>query len=224
MGVAASRPTGIPRGAPDEFAELFDTILINVTSSSATPTAWELVATRSCRASSTQRRHAPHPHLVDGCATGEEAYTIAMLFAEVLGDDDFQRARQDLRDRHRRGGARDGRQALYIAKAARAVPPSCASGTSSRRTKTDSRSAAISGAAVIFGRHDLHPGPADLARRPARLAQHADVLRLRDAAADPRATSTSRSADGGVLCSASPRLVRAHEPVRGRTTSSGASS
>src|SRR5262245_3058028 len=73
---------------PDEFSQLFDTILINVTSFFRDPATWDylgvdviprIVASRTegqdVRAWST------------GCATGEEAYTLAMLFGEAAGED-----------------------------------------------------------------------------------------------------------------------------------------
>ena len=43
-----------------------------------------------------------------GCASGQEAYTCAMVLAELLGVDALPRAREDLRHRHRRGRAQPG--------------------------------------------------------------------------------------------------------------------
>src|SRR5438105_4749749 len=75
---------------PDEFTELFDTLLINVTGFFRDDDAWryltsdvipKLVAAipqeRAIRAWSA------------ACASGEEAYTIAMLLAEELGEAQF---------------------------------------------------------------------------------------------------------------------------------------
>ena len=86
---------------------------------------------------------------------GEEAYTLAMVLAEILGVDGVPRARQDLRHRRRRGGARPG--------AARRRTPRgtsspcrrrCASATSTRSASA-SCSARSCAARVIFGRNDL---------------------------------------------------------------------
>jgi chemotaxis methyl-accepting protein methylase len=77
---------------PGEFAELFNTILINVTSLLRDKDAWDAVAARVI------------PAIVDGksteeavriwsagCASGEEAYSLAVLFADAIGEDRFRR-------------------------------------------------------------------------------------------------------------------------------------
>ena len=77
---------------PEEFGVLFDTILINVTAFFRDPSAWDFL------------RDAVIPRIVAekadndlirvwsaGCASGEEAYTLAMVFAEVLGLEAFRR-------------------------------------------------------------------------------------------------------------------------------------
>ena len=95
---------------PEEFAALFNTILINVTGFFRDPQAWEYLATDDPPAAG--RRPPGGLRRCGcgraGCASGEEAYTLAMVLARVLGDEAFQRAGQDLRDRRRRGGARPG--------------------------------------------------------------------------------------------------------------------
>src|SRR5262245_52383513 len=69
---------------PDEFEQLFNTILINVTSFFRDPEAWDAI------------RNEVLPALVGrddqairiwsaGCATGQEAYSSVMMLAEVLG-------------------------------------------------------------------------------------------------------------------------------------------
>jgi PAS domain S-box-containing protein len=77
---------------PGELAELFNTILINVTSLLRDKDAWDAVAARVI------------PAIVDGksteeavriwsagCASGEEAYSLAVLFADAIGEDRFRR-------------------------------------------------------------------------------------------------------------------------------------
>ncbi|WP_405148310.1 PAS domain-containing protein [Sphaerisporangium sp. NBC_01403] len=77
---------------PDEYNRLFDSLLINVTGFFRDPTAWQTL------------REVVVPSLLAGkgessairvwsagCATGEEAYSLAMLLAEELGMEQFRR-------------------------------------------------------------------------------------------------------------------------------------
>jgi two-component system, chemotaxis family, CheB/CheR fusion protein len=77
---------------PQEFIDLLNTVLINVTSFFRDQDAWEALKTSVL------------PKLVDpsrgrdqlriwsvGCATGEEPYSLAMLLCEVLGSADYGR-------------------------------------------------------------------------------------------------------------------------------------
>ncbi len=74
----------------EEYALLFNTILINVTSFFRDPAAWEYlqkeVLTRLLADKSPQE---PIRIWSAGCASGEEAFTLAMLMAELLGMDAF---------------------------------------------------------------------------------------------------------------------------------------
>src|SRR5256885_16350438 len=73
---------------PGEFAQLFDTILINVTSFFRDPDAWEYVASEVLPLLLEQKEgRSPIRVWSAGCATGDEAYTIAMLLAEALGEE-----------------------------------------------------------------------------------------------------------------------------------------
>jgi two-component system CheB/CheR fusion protein len=75
----------------DEFVELFDTIMINVTSFYRDPETWEYLA-REIVPKIVFDKVAVEPIRVwsTGCATGEEAYTIGMVLAEELGEEAFR--------------------------------------------------------------------------------------------------------------------------------------
>jgi two-component system CheB/CheR fusion protein len=77
---------------PDEFTELFDTILINVTGFYRDKPAWTYVSDQVVP-QILEDVSAPEPIRVwsAACATGEEAYTVAMILAEALGEEDFRR-------------------------------------------------------------------------------------------------------------------------------------
>ena len=76
---------------PDEFVHLFNTILINVTGFFRDPPAWDCLA-REVLPRLLAERPGGEPIRVwsAGCASGEEAYSLAMLFAEILGPDEFR--------------------------------------------------------------------------------------------------------------------------------------
>jgi two-component system, chemotaxis family, CheB/CheR fusion protein len=75
---------------PEEFTRLFDSLLINVTGFFRDPPAWqalrdevlpELLSAKSARR--------PLRVWSAGCATGEEAYTLAIMLVEIMGLEDF---------------------------------------------------------------------------------------------------------------------------------------
>jgi two-component system, chemotaxis family, CheB/CheR fusion protein len=75
----------------EEYAELFNTILINVTGFFRDPQTWEYLATDVLRGLISAR--APDSPIRVWCAgvgSGEEAYTAAMVLARVLGDGAFR--------------------------------------------------------------------------------------------------------------------------------------
>ncbi|WP_377352212.1 CheR family methyltransferase [Plantactinospora siamensis] len=76
---------------PDEFTSLFNNILINVTGFFREPESWQFLAeTVLPEVLAAKAPGSPIRIWSAGCASGEEAYTIAMLLAEALGDDQFK--------------------------------------------------------------------------------------------------------------------------------------
>jgi two-component system, chemotaxis family, CheB/CheR fusion protein len=75
----------------EEFAELFNTLLINVTSFFRDPETWEYLSTEVVpQLLAGNSPESPLRVWCAGCASGEEAYSIAMVLARVLGDEEFQ--------------------------------------------------------------------------------------------------------------------------------------
>jgi two-component system, chemotaxis family, CheB/CheR fusion protein len=75
----------------DEFAQLFNTLLINVTGFFRDPQTWEFMAEQVIPELVDARQpDAPLRVWCPGCASGEEPYTVAMLLARVLGEDAFR--------------------------------------------------------------------------------------------------------------------------------------
>jgi two-component system, chemotaxis family, CheB/CheR fusion protein len=140
---------------PDEFEQLFDSILINVTGFFRDESAWDLLRdeviptvigelgpTRTVRIWSA------------GCASGEETYSIAMLLAEALERDAFRDRVKiyatDLDDQ----ALGQARAATYMERQVQTVPPFLLDRYFIRENDRfvfdkDLRRS------VIFGRHDL---------------------------------------------------------------------
>lgn len=140
---------------PDEFAQLFNMLLINVTSFFRDPPVWEILTTEVIpRLLAGKTREAPIRVWSAACASGEEAYTLAILLAEAMGLDEF-------RDRVKIYGTDideealgQARQAVYTAREVANVPEPLREryfehGGGRYTFHKDLRRS------VIFGRHDL---------------------------------------------------------------------
>ena len=76
---------------PEEFTALFNTVLINVTSFFRDPDAWNYLGDEVLpQLLAAKEVNSPIRVWSAGCASGEEAYSLAMLFAEILGPDEFR--------------------------------------------------------------------------------------------------------------------------------------
>ncbi|HTX12434.1 MAG TPA: CheR family methyltransferase, partial [Solirubrobacteraceae bacterium] len=75
----------------EEFAELFNTLLINTTGFFRDPQTWEYVASEVIpQLLSAREPEDPIRVWCAGCASGEEPYTVAMVLARVMGDAPFR--------------------------------------------------------------------------------------------------------------------------------------
>jgi two-component system, chemotaxis family, CheB/CheR fusion protein len=140
---------------PEEFSSLFNTILINVTSFFRDMASWEFLATEVIPPLIAGK----HPHesirvWSAGCASGEEAYTLAMVLAEALGLERFQQRVKIYATDVDEEALAQARHARYSARDLQSVSAElCAKyfeEVSSRFVfRPDLRRA------VIFGRHDI---------------------------------------------------------------------
>jgi two-component system, chemotaxis family, CheB/CheR fusion protein len=142
----------------EEFGELFNTILINVTGFFRDPEAWEVVKDQVIPRVLEDRGDAPIRVWSAGCASGEEPYTIAMLLAEALGEEGFRRwvkiYATDIDD----DALTEAREAVFSAKQLENVPDDLRERYFQQHNhgfifRNDLRRA------VIFGRNDLHRDP-----------------------------------------------------------------
>ncbi len=76
---------------PEEFSQLFDSLLINVTGFFRDPLAWQVLQERVLPGLlAAKGTKTPIRVWSAGCATGEEAYSLAIALAEAVGHDQFR--------------------------------------------------------------------------------------------------------------------------------------
>jgi two-component system, chemotaxis family, CheB/CheR fusion protein len=76
---------------PEEYQQLFDTLLINVTEFFRDPPAWEHLSEDVLpRLLAEKDDDEPIRVWSAGCASGQEAYTTAIVLAEALGEDSYR--------------------------------------------------------------------------------------------------------------------------------------
>src|SRR5438034_4788855 len=141
---------------PEEFATLFNTVLINVTSFFRDAAAWDYVASNIIpRVLKAKRPTDPIRVCCVGCASGEEAYSVAMLLIEALGEKGFRERVKIYATDIDADALAHARHGIYNGKSVAAVPAKL-------RAKYFDNSYAdqfvVKGElrrAVIFGRLDL---------------------------------------------------------------------
>ena len=107
----------------DEFAALFNTILINVTAFFRDPEAWDFVAENVIPALVRQQVGDGTIRIWSaGCASGQEAYTLAMLLAEAMPADEFRRRVKIYATDVDEEALAHARTASYDARAVESVP------------------------------------------------------------------------------------------------------
>jgi two-component system CheB/CheR fusion protein len=140
---------------PDEFTLLFNTILINVTAFFRDPEAWAYLRSEILEPMLAAKPDtAPIRIWSAGCASGEEAYTLAMVLADVMGAEEFRERVKIYATDVDEEQLAEARQAAYSEQQLQAVPPEMLEKyfeTSGNRQvfRKDLRRS------VIFGRNDL---------------------------------------------------------------------
>jgi two-component system CheB/CheR fusion protein len=149
---------------PLELSHLFDTLLLNVTAFFRDKLVWDYLSAEIIpRLLSTKDGDENIRVWSAGCASGEEAYTIAILLAEALGIDAFRSRVKIYATDIDEKALTQGRAASYTATDLQNVPEALRrkyfeENISQYNFRTDLRNC------VIFGRHDL--------------VQHAPISRL----------------------------------------------
>src|SRR5262245_26131417 len=144
---------------PDEFVELFNTILINVTSFFRDPSSWEYLAQEIVpRVVEEKPEDGDIRVWSPGCASGDEAYSIGMLLLEALGENEFRERVKIYATDVDEQALTQGRHAMYGPKAVADVPEELREKYFDRfDTRFSVRKNLRRG--VIFGRHAVIQDP-----------------------------------------------------------------
>jgi two-component system, chemotaxis family, CheB/CheR fusion protein len=140
---------------PEEFPQLFNAILINVTSFFRDPPAWDYLNANVLSAILRAKKpDDPVRVWSAGCASGQEAYSIAMLLAQAMGEDEFRERVKVYATDADEEALNEARLASYSAKQIEEVPTELREryfeqANARHVFRPDLRRT------VIFGRHDL---------------------------------------------------------------------
>ena len=140
---------------PEEFAELFNGILINVTSFFRDDAPWDYLRKETLpQLLAAKGPHEPVRVWSAGCASGQEAYTLAIAFAEALGAEGFRERVKIYGTDADEEALNTARLATYTEKELEAVEPDLVQRYFER---ANGRYVFRPGLrrSVIFGRHDV---------------------------------------------------------------------
>jgi two-component system, chemotaxis family, CheB/CheR fusion protein len=140
---------------PDEYTNLFNTILINVTSFFRDKEAWDFLAKEILPRILASKKDGDMIRIWSaGCASGEEVFTIAMLVIEALGEEMFKSNVKIFATDLDEAAFAQARTAVYTSNDMEPVPP-----------QLRDKYFQVSGGdyifrpdlrrPIIFGRHDL---------------------------------------------------------------------
>ena len=169
---------------PDEFEQLFNTILINVTAFFRDPPAWEYLRETVLPALLAGSRPTSRSASGAPAARGPGGLLARHGARRRLGADAYRERVKIYATDVDEEALAQARQAIYSAKEIESVPDEL------RERYFERAGPALRLPQGPAAHGDLRaqrpdPGRADLAHRPAGVPQHADVLQRRDAGADP---------------------------------------
>ncbi len=145
---------------PEEFSHLFNTILINVTSFFRDRLVWDYLE-KEVVPQIVARKNFPTERLrvwCAGCAWGQEAYTLAIVLAEVLGIEEFHQKVKIYATNIDETALNQARQATYNAKEVEGIPQPLLE-RYFKKTPENYTVCSNLRRSVIFGRHDLLQDP-----------------------------------------------------------------
>jgi two-component system CheB/CheR fusion protein len=194
---------------PEEFTRLFNTILINVTTFFRDPQVWEYLGSNVLpQIVGAPESTEPVRVWSAGCASGEEAYSIAMLLAERLTLEQFRDRVKIYATDVDDDALNQARQAMYSARTLENVAPEMVARYFDRHEDRFTVSKDLR-RAVIFGRHDLIQD-APISRINLLLCRNVLMYFNADAQGKIVARFHFALAPGGVLCVGKAETLLSH--------------
>jgi two-component system CheB/CheR fusion protein len=139
----------------DEFVSLFNTIFVNVTSFFRDPAAWDVVQQLAVpQIIASKAMGDPIRVWSAGCATGEEAYTLAMVLSEQLGETQFCDRVKIYATDIDEDALTTARQAVFTDHQIESVPPELLAKYFERGDRSHTFRKELR-RQVIFGRHEV---------------------------------------------------------------------
>jgi two-component system CheB/CheR fusion protein len=139
---------------PQEFGALLNTILINVTAFFRDPDAWESVRQEVLPKLLTPEQRGQIRVWSVGCASGEEPYSLAILFAEAMGLTEFARRVKIYATDLDEAALETARHAAYLPRQVANVPEPLLLKYFERTASNYTVSRELR-KCVIFGRHNI---------------------------------------------------------------------
>jgi two-component system, chemotaxis family, CheB/CheR fusion protein len=140
---------------PEEFSQLFNTILINVTSFFRDPAAWKFLTENVIPKLLNERGDSQIRVWSAGCASGEEAYTLAIVLAEAMGHEAFRQQVKIYATDVDEEALNIARQAMYSGKQVETIEDEKLRKKYFEPMNSRFCFRADLRRAIIFGRHDL---------------------------------------------------------------------
>ena len=146
---------------PEEFSHLFNTILINVTSFFRDRSVWEYIEKEVAPQLAARKNFSKDRIRMwsAGCASGQEAYTLAMVLAEVLGMQEFHQRVKIYATNVDESALHQARLATYNTKEVEGIPQPLLERYFKQTNPGYYTFCPDLRRSVIFGRHDLLQDP-----------------------------------------------------------------
>jgi len=144
---------------PEELDILYNTILIGVTSFFRDKEVFDSMTQQLKKIIAGKEKDSPLRIWVVGCATGEEAYSVAILIAEILNNCKKKLSVQIFASDIDENSLNLARKGLYSAKSVEMVPAALLTEYFTKKENNDYQVTKLIRSMVVFSKHDITTNP-----------------------------------------------------------------